>query len=164
MKTTMQQTSIQLPAIKLMGIKCRTTNRAEFNPATAKIGATIQQYRELSTKFNSHEQPSKIYHVYTEYENDFNGEYTFFVGQEVPATGSVSTSFQELTIPAQQFAKFTAGPGNRLDVCIGMWQEIWKMKPAELGGERAYIADMEVYDERAIDPQHTILDIMIGVK
>lgn len=164
MKFTSQQTTLQWPCMKLMGISCRTSNAAEMNPSTAKIGTTVQQYRASATKLSDQQRPGKVYHVYTAYESDFNGEYTFFIGQQIPASGNVLASFQTLTIPAQQYVKFTAGPGNSLQVCIGLWQEIWKMKPAELGGERAYIADIEVYDERATDPQHTILDIMIGIK
>jgi predicted transcriptional regulator YdeE len=159
-----QRAAVQLPAIKLMGISCRTSNAAEMNPSTAKIGPTVQQYHALATQLNDQQWPGEIYHVYTAYESDFNGEYTFFIGQKIPTFGNIPANFQPLTIPAQQYVKFTAGPGKSLEVCIGLWQKIWKMKPAELGGERAYIADIEVYDERATDPQHTILDIMIGIK
>ena len=31
-------------------------------------------------------------------------------------------------------------------VCINMWQNIWKMNAADLGGARSYIPDFEVYD------------------
>jgi predicted transcriptional regulator YdeE len=50
------------------------------------------------------------------------------------------------------------------EVCIDMWQNIWKMKSGELGGKRAYLADFEVYDKRALDPSKTVLDIYVGVK
>lgn len=159
----MQQTTIQLPAMKLAGISHRTSNTAEMNPATAKIGAAIQQYQTLLGKSGS-KFPHKTYAVYTEYENDFTGEYTYFIGYEIPAASEVPAEFQVLTIPAQKYTKFTTGPGRMPQVCIDMWQKIWAMNPQKLGGERAYVADFEVYDERAADPQHTILDIMIGVK
>lgn len=39
------------------------------------------------------------------------------------------------------------------------------MDAAMLGGERAYIADFEIYDERSSDPPHNaIFDIYIGIK
>ncbi len=38
------------------------------------------------------------------------------------------------------------------------------MTAEELGGERNYITDFEIYDERANDPQNTVLDIYIGIK
>ena len=49
-------------------------------------------------------------------------------------------------------------------VCIDMWQNIWKMNASDLGGERAYIADFEVYDERSVDHNNVTLDIYIGIK
>jgi predicted transcriptional regulator YdeE len=45
-----------------------------------------------------------------------------------------------------------------------MWQNIWRIKSDELGGKRAYIADFEVYDNRALDLRKTVLDIYLGVK
>lgn len=47
---------------------------------------------------------------------------------------------------------------------IDMWQNIWKMNASDLGGERAYIADFEVYDERSSDHNNVTLDIYIGIK
>ena len=45
-----------------------------------------------------------------------------------------------------------------------MWQNILSMQSEELAGKRSYIVDFEIYDERAIDPENTVLDILIGVK
>jgi len=45
-----------------------------------------------------------------------------------------------------------------------MWQNIWKMNVADLGGIRAYIADFEVYDERSQNPEQAVLDIYIGIQ
>ena len=50
------------------------------------------------------------------------------------------------------------------EVVINAWQQIWKMSAIDLGGVRAYVADFEVYDQHAMDPTNTILDIFIGVK
>ena len=49
-------------------------------------------------------------------------------------------------------------------VCIDMWQNIWKMNAADLGGQRAYIADFEVYYERSQNPEQAVLDIYIGIQ
>ena len=38
------------------------------------------------------------------------------------------------------------------------------MKPSDLGGKRRYIADFEVYDERAADHDNVVLDVCIGVQ
>lgn len=59
---------------------------------------------------------------------------------------------------------FTSNPGPMPAVCIDLWQKIWTLNPAQLGGERQYLADFELYDKRASDPQNTVLDIYIGIK
>ena len=49
-------------------------------------------------------------------------------------------------------------------VCINAWMDIWKMTPEDFGSERAFKADFEVYDHRAMTPENTALDIYIGIK
>ena len=49
------------------------------------------------------------------------------------------------------------------DVCIQEWIHIWNLKDEDFGGKRTYIADFELYDHRAIDPEKTVLDIYIGI-
>ena len=46
---------------------------------------------------------------------------------------------------------------------IDAWQYIWTLDKETLGGERNYQVDYEVYDERARDPNSTVLDLYIGV-
>ena len=49
-------------------------------------------------------------------------------------------------------------------IVVEAWQKIWQMSDSELGGVRSYIADFEIYDERAFDPQNAVVDIYIGIK
>ena len=46
---------------------------------------------------------------------------------------------------------------------IDAWQQIWRMFANDIGGKRAYQADFEVYNQRAVDPNNTIVDIHIGL-
>ena len=50
------------------------------------------------------------------------------------------------------------------EICVNAWKKIWSMTPNKLGGERNYVADFEIYDNRTSDPKNTILDIYIGIK
>lgn len=162
----MKKTNIQLPEMKLVGVAMRTNNSLEANPETAKIGKTVSAYFEnnLSQKIARRKNPGKTFCVYTEYESDENGEYTYFIGEEVNAFEKVPDGFKTLTIPALNYAKFECGPGPMPKVCIDAWQDIWKMQADDFGGDRAYIADFEIYDERAKDPQNTTLDIYVGLR
>jgi predicted transcriptional regulator YdeE len=162
----MQKTVTELPEIKLLGILCRTNNTAEMNISSAKIAPTIQKYfwQAVGEEIPNRKNPGTTYCVYKDYESDFTGDYTYFIGEEVKFVGDSMEGFSSIIIPAQNYAKFTNKPGIMLEVCIDMWQNIWKMKFGELGGKRAYPADFEVYDKRALDPSKTVLDIYVGVK
>ena len=162
----MQKTVTELPEIKLLGILCRTNNTAEMNISSAKIAPTIQKYfrQAVGEEIPNRKNPGTTYCVYTDYESDFTGDYTYFIGEEVKFVGDSMEGFSSIIIPAQNYAKFTSKPGIMPEVCIDMWQNIWKMKSGELGGKRAYLADFEVYDKRALDPSKTVLDIFVGVK
>lgn len=162
----MQKTVTELPEIKLLGILCRTNNTAEMNISSAKIAPTIQKYfrQAVAEEIPNRKNPGTTYCVYTDYESDFTGDYTYFIGEEVKFVGDSMEGFSSIIIPAQNYAKFTSKPGIMPEVCIDMWQNIWKMKSGELGGKRAYLADFEVYDKRALDPSKTVLDIYVGVK
>ncbi len=161
----MQKIITILPEIKLVGITARTSLASEMNLATAKIGATVQKYFHGNhpEKINNRKNPGVTYCIYTNYESDFTGEYTYFIGEEVYSFGDLPEGFETLVIPGQRYAKFTTESGAMPAVCIGAWQKIWTMTAAELGGERAYVADFEVYDERALDHQNTILDVFVGL-
>jgi predicted transcriptional regulator YdeE len=162
----MQKTVTELPEIKLIGISCRTNNTSEMNISTAQIAPTMQKYfqQALGEEIPNRKNPGTTYCVYTNYESDFTGDYTYFIGEEVNFLNPVSKEFAAIIIPAQSYAKFTSQPGAMPGVCISMWQNIWKMESEELGGKRAYIADFEVYDNRALDLSKTVLDIYLGVK
>lgn len=164
----MQKTTSELRELKLVGITTRTNNAKIFErePSTNQIAATVQKYfhNKLAEKINHRKTPGSTFCVYTNYESDVNGDYTYFIGEEVTEFDSIQKEFETLIIPPQSYAKFTCQPGPMPMVCINMWQNIWKMQPSDLGGERAYIADFEVYDERSNDHNNVILDIYIGIR
>ncbi len=162
----MQKTTIQLPEIKLVGIMARTNNTLEIDPLTSKILSMVQKYfgEELSEKIVDRQKPGTTYCVYTDYASDVTGDYTYFIGENVISFDDLPEGFTKLTIPAQNYVKFTNGPGSMPYVCKSVWQRIWKMTSEEFGGERAYLADFEIYDERARDRNNIILDVYVGIK
>lgn len=164
----MQKTTTTLKELKLVGITTRTNNAQNFetDPASNKIAATIDKYFQngLANKIKNRKNPGTTFCVYTNYESDMNGDYTYFIGEEVISFEEIDKEFETLTIPAQNYAKFTNQPGPMPTVCINMWQNIWKMNASDLEGERSYIADFEVYDERSSDYSNATLDIYIGIK
>ena len=161
----MQKMIVNLPEIKLIGIKCRTNNKSEQDPNFAKIGATIQQYFQTNAaeRISNRKNPNTTYCAYTDYENDQNGDYTYFVGEEVSTFSDIQEGMFKLIIPSQEYIKFTNGPGVMPVVCIDVWQKIWGMTPADFEGSRSYLTDFEIYDSRAVDRDNTVLDVYVGI-
>jgi predicted transcriptional regulator YdeE len=161
----MQKLLTKLPEIYLVGISARTNNANEVNPELAKISALIGTYfqEQVPSNIADRKNPGVTFCVYTDYESDINGDYTYFIGEEVSTFSELPEGLDKLVIKAQNYAKFTTSSGPMPNICISAWQEIWQMNDEELGGTRNYHADFEVYDERAKDPGHTILDIYIGI-
>lgn len=163
----MQKELLTMPEIKLVGICVRTTNAQEFDQMKGKISPCVQRYfhQGLAEKIPNRESPGTTYCAYTEYESDCNGEYTYFIGEEVSSfPAPLPEGFQKLVIPQQQYAKFTTGPAPMPDVVVNAWKAIWEMSPKQLGGPRSHKTDFEVYDERAADHQNVVLDLHIGIE
>jgi predicted transcriptional regulator YdeE len=162
----MQENNIKIPEIKLVGIKARTSLAIEMTPDKSVISPTVMSYfhNGLAEKIQNRTKPGVTYCVYTEYESDYRGEYTYFIGEEVSSFDNIPDGLTKLSIPAQKYTKFTNGPGPMPSVCIDLWQKIWGMSEKELGGQREYISDFEIYDERAADHNNVILDVYVGIK
>lgn len=152
--------------IKLIGLSTRTNNKNEMNPETSKIGGLAGRFwsQNIAAQIENRKNPGVTLAVYTEYESDEHGDYTYFIGEEVNSLENIPESLQILKIPMAKYQKFTTSSGKMPEVVINAWMDIWKMTPDNFGGKRAYIADFEVYDQRAADPQNTSLDIYIGIK
>lgn len=163
----MQKSSIELPAIKLVGIQVRTSNQAEADWQNGKIFPCVQKYfhKNLAEKIPNRKTPGTTYCVYTDYESDYTGPYTYFIGEAVNDFNQIPEGHELSThiIPVQNYTKFTAGPGSMPGVLGNAWQQIWQMSDKDLEGKRLYKSDFEVYDERAADHQNIVLDIYIGV-
>ena len=162
------KTRVTLPALQLAGISTRTNNAENFegSPPKHTIAATIQNYfgQSIPSQLHNRIHPGTTYCVYTEYESDWKGDYTYFIGEAISGFAEVQDPLKRIMIPEQTYMKFTSQCGPMPAVCVELWEAIWKMSPAELGGKRAYTADFEVYDTRATDPNATVLDIYISIQ
>jgi predicted transcriptional regulator YdeE len=162
----MKQTSITLPSITLIGISERTAFQFEMNPMTSKIGPCCQRYfgENLIGKVQGRTKPGTTYCVYTDYESNHTGAYTFFIGEEVDENTEVPEGLSKFVIPAQTYTKFTTVPGPMPMAVIEAWQKIWQMTPEQLGGNRRFDTDFQIHDERSLNPMSTVLDLFVGVE
>ena len=58
--------------IKLVGLTCRTNNKNEFDPNTAKIGALVDKFwqEDLIQNIQQRIHPGVTFAVYTNYASD----------------------------------------------------------------------------------------------
>jgi predicted transcriptional regulator YdeE len=97
--------------------------------------------------------------LYTDYESDEHGDYTFVLGGKAGPADTVPEGMVRKTIPAGRYAVFTSERGPVQKVVIETWQRIWSELPS-----RSFVADFEVYDQRAADPGDAVVEIYVGVK
>lgn len=161
----MQKIIASLPGFTLIGISARTNNQAELTE-NGKISPSLQRYfgKKLFEEIPSRKKPGTTFCVYTHYESDHTGNYTYFVGEEVSTSDAIPKGMELLVIPAQRYIKFTNGPGPMPAVVQDPWFKIWQMNSEDFGSKRRYIADFEVYDARAANPLRTVVDIYVGVE
>lgn len=163
----MKKQIIQLPKLQLVGLTVRTNNQNEMNPNVAKIGKLAGAYwqGQIANKIQHRIHPGVTYAIYTEYASDEYGDYTYFIGEIVDSLqGQDLSQFKTIMLPESKYQKFTTEPGQLPEIIISAWKKIWTMQKEDFGGRRKYIADLEIYDQRAANPQQAIIDICIGIE
>lgn len=163
----MQKSIIEKKEIKLVGICVRTSYLQEIDKMKGNIFPYVRRYfhEAIFERIPNRSKPGTTYCAYTNYESDYKGAYTYFIGEEVSKlSGSLPEGLSILTIPKQNYAKFTTEPAPMPDVIENAWKEIWIMPSKKLGGVRSYQTDFEIYDERSADHQNIVMDLYIGIK
>ncbi|NPC93044.1 AraC family transcriptional regulator [Bacillus sp. WMMC1349] len=80
--------------------------------------------------------------LYSNYESDEYGTYTFSLGSFTELQPEQSTH-NVITLPASTYAVFVSRRGLVEEVVLETWQEIWTWDKKSL---RTYTGDFEVYD------------------
>jgi predicted transcriptional regulator YdeE len=128
----------------VVGIEARTENVREM----AGTGIIAKQWGRFIGENLLAQIPNRsdgaILAVYSDYEGDKDGEYSFMIGARVKAALGIPAGMMARKVPAGHYAVFTSERG-----------------PVE---KRAYSADFEIYDERARDPKNAQVDIYVAVK
>jgi predicted transcriptional regulator YdeE len=158
----------KLPII-CVGIKVRTSYEQELglHDDKSQIYPTVMNYyhQGMPDKIPGRKNPGTTLCAYTEYESDYKGAYSYFIGEEVTEEPeSLAEGFCLLKIPAQRYAKFTSEPKPMPAVVQDSWKAIWQMDKEKLGGTRCYHTDYEIYDERAQDHNAIVMDFFIGIQ
>lgn len=152
-----------LPGFTVVGVWVRTDNKKEAggNGEIPQIWQRAMQ--EGSLENIPHRTDNNLTVVYTNYASDQNGEYTYVLGVRVSGADKVPEGMMTVNVPAGKYAVVESEQGPLPQVMPKVWQRIYSMPPSELGGQRAFKADYEVYPE-GFDWQNAQIPVYIGLK
>ena len=155
---------VQEASFTVVGISARTSNAKETTPQ----GLIGRQWARLSREGVlgriRNKADKNIVAVYTDYASDHNGEYTYVLGARVTSAENIPPGMVAKTIPAGRYAVFTSDKGPAVKVVPDAWMRINSLPKSAVGGDRIYQADFEIYDDRAVDPQNSQVDVYIGIR
>jgi predicted transcriptional regulator YdeE len=156
----MQLQPIVIESINLIGIETRTKNSDEIT-GNGKIPQLIQSfYGDLLHKIPDRDG-SQILAVYTDYESDENGEYTYFLGARVNNLSRIPDGMVGRTIPSALYQVIPSEQGTIPEIVLKVWQSIWQN--SGIKKIRAYTTDFELYDEQSLASGHTQVDVYISI-
>lgn len=143
----------------VVGIAIKTSN--ENNQAMQDIPALWDKFmREGVADQIKNKIDQSIYGVYTDYEGDHTKPYLTLIGCKVPnGNVDVPKGMVQREIQPADCNKFVSKGDATQGAIYNTWTEIW-----ESDLDRAYSADYEVYDERAMNPKDVEVDIFVSVK
>ena len=141
-------------AFLVIGIDARTSNSG------TAIGELWGRFlsEDLSQKIPNRSDAETSVTVYTEYESDHTGEYRAIVGCPVTTLDEIPDGMVGYEVPDGSFACYRS-EGIPPQSTVRIWQEIWK----EEGYERAYIADVDIYNDQSFDPEEPWSVTRVGV-
>lgn len=148
-----------MESFKLLGLKLRDKTKNENGQSGKDCGELWQKFEieKIAEKI-----PNKIsdalYAVYFDYESDFNGSFSYFIGCKVETETETPQHLDELIIPKQIYHKETA-KGQMTGCITEVWEKIWNSNI-----DRKYGFDFEVYDERSYNWENAEIDIYISMK
>jgi predicted transcriptional regulator YdeE len=148
----------------IIGIEARTSNAKEMT-SEGLIGKQWARFMKenLAAQIPNKSDPA-IVAVYTDYASDKDGEYTFILGTRVTSTAQIPKGMIARQVQPGRYAIFTSAKGPVAKVVSETWQRIWSVPDTSAGGDRAYITDYEVYDQRAVNPDDAQVDVHIGIR
>jgi len=148
----------------VIGITARTSNAKEMTPDGVIGKQWMRFFQEGVLDKIPNKADTSIVAVYTDYASDHNGEYTYLLGARVTSDAEVPKGMVAKKIPGGKFAVFTSDKGQAPQVVPATWMKINSLPQNEVGGDRLYRADYEIYDERARDPQNLQVDVYVGIR
>ena len=149
----MSNPEINLGEIPLIGIEVRTNNAS----AVDIIDLWQRFYTNGIQDRIANCIDSRLFGVYSHYENAHNGDYSYMIGCPVSDMDDIPQGMVGRKIPAQSY-RVVRAEGALPDALTDAWLDIRKSDI-----KRAFSYDFEIYDDRAADANNAEVDIFIAL-
>lgn len=148
----MEYEIVELKETKVAGYTARTNNSS--TDMGMVIGGLWQRFFSEGYGAIPDKTTGKTMGIYTDYESDEHGDYTFMTACAV--NGDIPAGFEVRTLPSGKYAKFIVR-GNMMTAVGEFWQKLWQMPL-----DRTYVFDFEEYQNA--DPENCEIHIYIGIR
>lgn len=139
------------------GLRVRTINSDEFNPATAKLPQLWGRFfsEGIADGVPDRLDKNSIFGVYSDYASDDTGFYTVTAGVKVDPKQS-HEGLEKVNVETGEYLVFE-GQGEMPQAVIQTWGVIWSYFAQKPRYKRRYLTDFELYQA------HDRVAIYIGV-
>ncbi|QWX84168.1 AraC family transcriptional regulator [Cellulophaga sp. HaHaR_3_176] len=142
----------------IVGVTVKTTN--ENRQAAKDIPMLWNEFMIDNVKSKiKNKVDDTVYALYTNYEGDHTKPYTTMIGCKVENLENIPEELTVKIIPEATYAKFIAKGDLTKNVVYDKWLTIWNTNL-----ERMFTTDIEVYNEKAINPKDGEVEIYVAIK
>ncbi|MDK2598781.1 GyrI-like domain-containing protein [Bacillus stercoris] len=147
---------------RFAGLSQRTSNALEMTEER-RIPALWDQFwkQNKSALLSQGEKDQSIIALYSNYEQETNGLYTFSIGTFQEYDDILPEPYENIDLPASAYAVFTSRIGPIEEIVLETWKDIWTWDKRHL---RTFTGDFEVYDRSAAVPQRAQVNIYVAIK
>jgi predicted transcriptional regulator YdeE len=161
--TTINMIKLHVDSFNVVGISARSSNAQEM-AGTGEISQLWKRFRDEDVLIRIvNRADARVIAVYSDYQSDRNGMYTYTLGAKVTSTKDVPPGMVVQRVEAGNYGMFTSQGQAAGQIVVGLWKRIWSLEDAhEL--HRAYKTDFDVYYEGlAKSPATAHVDTYVGI-
>lgn len=155
----MNYKEIDLDEFIVVGISVRTSNAK--GQAMLDIGNLWSRfYSEQIIAAIPNKISDDIFCIYTDYESDYTGEYTTFLGCKVSSAETLPQDLTKKVIATSSYRRYESK--GKIPECVGeTWTNIWKENK---NIPRAYSSDFNVYEGDMTDMENALVRTFLAIK
>jgi predicted transcriptional regulator YdeE len=147
----------------VIGVSVRTSGQKEAGGNGQVPALWARSLQDGTFERIPNRTDEKMLAVYTDFDGDQTGVYTYILGARVSSAEKVPDGMVAVTIPAGRYAVVQSDKGTLPDIIPKVWKDIAAMSTKDRGGERSFKTDYVVFPA-GFDWQDTQVEVHVGMK